>query len=90
MNFKFHNSKIKSYFPLENGSKNLFMEKANLLMEKASQAFRNVVKNFIVMGALNTTLRILCTQIIYKYTLMVQIKFTIFWVPPPMQWKVLP
>ena len=28
-------------------------------MEKASQAPKNVVKNFIVMSALNTTLRIL-------------------------------
>ena len=36
-------------------------------MEKASQAPKNVVKNFIVMSAFNTTFRILCTQIIYKY-----------------------
>ena len=59
LNFKFGNFRAMS--PCENGSKKLLMEKANLLMEKASQARRNVVKNFIVMRALNTTLRILYT-----------------------------
>ena len=47
-------------------------------MEKASQAPKNVVKNFIVMSALNTTLRILCTQIIYKYILYVLLYMATF------------
>ena len=53
--------KFKSYLPLGKRLKKLLMEKANLLVEKASQAPRNVVKNFISMGALHTTLRTLCT-----------------------------
>ena len=47
-------------------------------MEKASQTPKNVVKNFIVMSALNTTLRILCTQIIYKYILYVHLYMATF------------
>ena len=53
--------KFKSYLPRGKRLKKLLMEKANLLVEKASQAPRNVVKNFIPMGALHTTLRTLCT-----------------------------
>ena len=58
--------KFKSSLPLVKRLKKLLMEKANLLVEKASQAPRNVVKIFIPMGALHTTLRTLCTQIMYK------------------------
>ena len=53
--------------PQENGSKKLLMEKANLLMEKASHGPRNVVQIFIVMGALtalHTALQSLCIYVL--------------------------
>ena len=44
------------------------MEKAKLLMEKGYRPLRNVVKFFIVMGALHSALHTLCTLIIYICT----------------------
>ena len=53
--------KFKSCFPLGKGLEKIIDGKDEFVDGKASQASRNVVKNFIVMGALHTALHILCT-----------------------------